>query len=303
MPGTDINDEVKQDIEELYRNYKNYAFAIAYRMLGTAADAEDVVQDCFTELARRDRSGISNMKAYLAKGITNRCLNLLQSARSRRETYTGEWLPEPITASYDGPEATAERQDTLSYAFLVLLEKLAPAERAIFLLREVFEYEYEAIAEIMNKSEANCRKIFSRAKRSLQPETAIERRRLTAEPGRAALLKRFSAAFAAYDVSRMLELLAENPVFISDGGEHVHTVLRPMKGQKGVLALLTSRRVLYTLRDWETTTALINGELNIVYRKEGQIMAVLCMSLNRSADRIEGLYLMLDPEKLQHIIV
>ncbi|NUU63135.1 sigma-70 family RNA polymerase sigma factor [Paenibacillus agri] len=288
-------------MEELYLTYKGYAFSIAYRMLGVVADAEDVVQDCFAELQRKDRSEIRNMKAYVAKGITNRCLNFLNSPRNKREAYEGEWLPEPVAEIYDGPEATAERKDTLSYAFLVLLERLTPTERAVFILREVFQYEYEDIAEMVDKSETNCRKIFSRAKRNLQPVPAGERTEPVIKHSREALMKRFIDAFDSYDINGMLELLGDHPVLISDGGGQVHTVLRPMIGRKGVAALLSSRRVLNRLRELEASFASVNGESHIIYRQHGEIVGVLCLELTRSGDRIQGVYLMLDPDKLSHV--
>jgi len=290
------------DMEQVYLSYKGYAFSIAYRMLGTAADAEDVVQDCFADLQRRDRSGIHNMKAYVAKGITNRCLNMLNSARSRRETYIGEWLPEPVSELYDGPEEAAERKDTLSYAFLVLLERLAPTERAVFVLRQAFQYEYEAIAGMTGKTESNCRQIFSRAKRILQAEPNAKSAALRQRAARDVLLRQFTAAFAAYDVGGMLKLLAEHPVLVADGGgQEVHTILRPMSGRKGVLALLTSRRVLRRMREWEASTGMINGEPNIIFKQQGEVRAVLCLTLSRSGEQIQNLYLMMAPDKLNYV--
>lgn len=260
-------------MEELYQNYKGYAFSIAYRMLGVVADAEDAVQDTFAELQRRDRSGIQNIKAYVAKGVTNRCLNMLNSARSRRETYIGEWLPEPVSTGYDGPEAEAERKDSLSYAFLVLLERLAPTERAVFVLREAFQYDYEEIAGMVGKTESNCRQIFSRAKRTLQAERAATSP--SPSPGYGAvkenLLRRFTAAFISYDVGGMLKLLGEHPVLVADGGgQEVHTILRPMTGRKGVLALLTSRRVMHYLREWEQHYGMVNGEPGLIFTHQGR---------------------------------
>ncbi|KWX77614.1 sigma-70 family RNA polymerase sigma factor [Paenibacillus jilunlii] len=290
-------------VEEIYRSYNRYAFSIAYRMLGTVADAEDAVQDCFAGLQQRELSGILNMKAYVAKGITNRCLNILSSARSRRETYIGEWLPEPVSEAFDGPEASAERKDTLSYAFLVLLERLSPTERAVFVLREAFQYEYDAIAEMVGKSESNCRQIFSRAKRTLQSKQLPAAAAGEGNPAsREKLLRRFTAAFAAYDVGGMLALLAEQPVLVGDGGgQEVHTILRPMVGRKGVLALLTSRRVLQRMRQWEATVGSINGELNLVFKQQGEVQAVLCMTLDQSGEQIQELYLVMAPGKLKHV--
>ncbi|WP_310829223.1 sigma-70 family RNA polymerase sigma factor [Paenibacillus pedocola] len=290
------------ELAELYLNYRRYAFSIAYRMLGTVADAEDVVQDCFADLQRRDLTSIDNIKAYVAKSITNRCLNLLNSAHSRRETYIGEWLPEPVSELYDGPEAVAERKDTLSMAFLVLLEKLSPVERAVFVLREAYQYEYEAIAGMVGKTESNCRQIFSRVKRTLQADPAGEAISPAEEQVRTGMLQRFTAAFAAHDVSGMLALLTEQAVLVADGGgQEVHTILRPMVGRKGVLALLTSRRVLVRMRSWTSSIELINGEANLVYRDQGEVKAVLCLALSSSGEQIQSVYLIMGPEKLGHV--
>ncbi|NQX45993.1 sigma-70 family RNA polymerase sigma factor [Paenibacillus tritici] len=289
-------------MEELYQSYKGYAFSIAYRMLGVVADAEDAVQDMFAELQHRDRSGIQNIKAYVAKGVTNRCLNMLNSARSRRETYIGEWLPEPVSEGYDGPEAAAERNDSLSYAFLVLLERLSPTERAVFVLREAFQYDYEAIAGMVGKSESNCRQIFSRAKRILQTEPSSR----FPSPGYGTvtenLLVRFTAAFTAYDVGGMLELLGEHPVLVADGGgREVHTILRPMTGRRGVTALLTSRRVMHYLREWKHSYGMLNGEPALIFTVQGEVRAALCLSADRSGESIQNLYLLMDPAKLSRI--
>lgn len=272
-------------------------------MLGTVADAEDVVQDCFADLQHRERSGIENIRAYIAKSITNRCLNLLQSASVRRETYVGEWLPEPVSELYDGPEAVAERKDTLTFAFLVLLEKLSPVERAVFVLREAYQYEYETIAGMIGKTESNCRQIFSRVKRTLQAAPAAEALTTAPEQARRGLLQRFTAAFTSHDVSGMLALLTEQPVLVADGGgQDVHTILRPMIGRKGVLALLTSHRVLSRMRSWEAAIEQVNGEPNLVYRYQGEVKGVLCLALNRSGEQIQSFYLIMGPEKLGHIL-
>lgn len=293
-------------MEELYSLYRGYAFSIAYRMLGVAADAEDAVQETFADLHRMDRGGIQNIKAYIARGITNRCLNMLNSARSRRETYIGEWLPKPVSEGYDGPEAAAERRDSLSYAFLVLLERLAPVERAVFVLREAFQYEYVDIAGMVGKTESNCRQIFSRAKRTLQAERAATSPSPSPHHGvlQDSLLQRFTAAFTSYDVGGMLKLLSEHPVLVADGGgREVHTILRPMTGRKGVLALLTSRRIMHYLREWEQHYGAVNGEPCLIFSHQGETKGVLCLIPDRSGDLIENIYLMMDPAKLRHIAV
>uniref|UniRef100_A0A4Y8Q914 RNA polymerase sigma-70 factor, ECF subfamily n=1 Tax=Paenibacillus athensensis TaxID=1967502 RepID=A0A4Y8Q914_9BACL len=167
----------------MYEEYRAYAFAIAYRMLGTVSDAEDAVHDLFTELAGWDGAHVRHWKGYLAKWVTNRCLNALRSARRQRELYTGEWLPEPWMSAELDPGEELVRKDTLGYAYMVLLERLAPAERAVFVLREAFGYGYDEIGAMLDKSEANCRKICSRAKQRLQEADSAD----SAEARRAAV--------------------------------------------------------------------------------------------------------------------
>lgn len=288
--------------ETWYLEYRRYVFAVCYRMLGTAAEAEDAVQDCFLELRRRPLEQVANPKAYLAKMAVNRCLNLLSSARKQREVYRGEWLPEPLneTAGTDGsPGERLELSEELSYACLVMLERLKPAERAVWLLREVFEYEYAEIAEIVDKSESNCRQLFSRARRSL-PSGMETMPAVQLSASRRGLLDRFIAAFFAYDVNAMLELLADEPVFTADGGDQVHSVLRPMHGRKGVLALLTSRRVLTKLRGLRPQIAVLNGEAQVVFAGEdGTIHAALCLEIPQDEERLRSFYLVVNPDKLR----
>ncbi|MDP4098538.1 sigma-70 family RNA polymerase sigma factor [Paenibacillus sp. P96] len=307
--------EKTAELEEWYRAYRDYAFAIAYRMLGTAADAEDVVQDCFAALQRALPDEVQNAKAYITRITVNRCLNLLHSARKQRETYVGEWLPEPVgaAAAAEQPEAWAERKSMVSYAFLVLLERLKPVERAVFVLREAFQYEYKEIAELLGLTDSNCRQLYSRSRKRLaQDLSAVEGGSSgedgllppitpTDDPSRKRMLERFTAAFMSYDVPSMLELLAEQPVFISDGGGIVHTVMRPMTVRKGVLALLTSRRILTRLRETEASTALLNGEEQLVFRRNGQTVAALCLEFTIDGKHIRGFYLMVNPQKLGYI--
>lgn len=296
-------------VETLYAQYRKYAFAIAYRMLGSAEGAEDAVQDCFAELHRRQPQDVDNMKAYIARMITNACINTLNSARNRKETYIGEWLPEPISGEENDPEAVAQQRDMLSYAYMVLLDRLSPGERAVFVLREAFQYDYAAIAQMTGRTEAGCRQIYSRVKRSMEAEPAVNaapsRRTEQSRESRANLLRRFTDAFSAYDISGMIDLLTEQPVFTADGGgQELRTVVRPMIGRKGVLALLTSRRIFVHLREWTPSFAQIGGELQLVFRQGDQVKATLCFLIEESANddpRIRELYLMLADDKLTRI--
>ncbi|ANS77346.1 RNA polymerase subunit sigma [Paenibacillus yonginensis] len=318
-------------MEDWYYGYRRYALSISYRMLGTMEDAEDIIQDCFIELQQKPREEIQNPKSYIAKMTVNRCLNLLNSARKQRETYVGEWLPEPlpgsggdISFSYAGsaaaslphselshgstpvaPEAVAEQKDMISYAFLVLLERLNPLERAIFILREAFRYSYKEIAEMLGKTESNCRQVYSRARKNLPAGGLLPENHYAFPPGedldRRQLLERFTKAFMAHDTRSLLALLAEQPVFISDGGDSVHTVLRPMKGRKGVLALLSSPRIFSTLRKAEAVCLPVNGELQLIFREQDQVSAVLCLALSQDQTQIQSLYLIVSPQKLKRI--
>ncbi|RAW18352.1 MULTISPECIES: sigma-70 family RNA polymerase sigma factor [Paenibacillus] len=291
------------EVGELYIRYKAYAFSIAYRMLGSVVEAEDIVQDCFAELQSKSLDDIRNAKSYIAKLIVNRSLNLLNSARNQRESYVGEWLPEPMSYGEMGniPEETVQQKEMISYAYLVMLEQLSPIERAVFVLREAFRYEYTEIADWLGKSESNCRQIFSRARRKLPDRLPLVEQSSADFAAKEQLLARFTTAFLNYDVSEMLELLAEQPVFTADGGGRVHTVMRTMRVRKGVLALLTSRRVLTRLREREWVPTLINGEQHFALLENGQLSEVLCLELDTLGERIEGVYLVVNPDKLTSV--
>jgi RNA polymerase sigma-70 factor (ECF subfamily) len=160
--------QMEQHLEHLYKSHRNYLFSVAYRLLGSVAEAEDVVQELFAAMREDAVPDMSSPRAYLARAVTNRCLNILKSARRRRETYVGPWLPEPLVQTVSNPLEMVEQADEMSYAYLVLLEQLTPQERAAFVLREAFAYEYGEIAGMMDKSEAACRKLVSRARKKLE---------------------------------------------------------------------------------------------------------------------------------------
>ncbi|MBM6387944.1 MAG: sigma-70 family RNA polymerase sigma factor [Paenibacillus sp.] len=294
-------EESSLEVGELYIRYKAYAFSIAYRMLGSVMEAEDVVQDCFAGLQSKSDEIIRNPKSYIAKLVVNRSLNLLNSARNQREHYVGEWLPEPIGEALDLPEQTYEQKEMITYAYMVLLERMTPVERAVFVLREAFQYEYREIADWIGKTESNCRQIFSRARRNLPEQLPDKVQTTTDDDTKEKLLARFTTAFLAYDVTAMLELLSEQPVFTADGGGRVHTVMRTMKVHKGVLALLTSRRVLTRLREREWVPTIINGEVQIALMNNGEVSEVICIQSDLSGQRIEAVYLVVNPDKLRTI--
>ena len=213
-------------------------FSIAYRMTGSVAEAEDLVQEAFFRLERARQSGVvvESPKAYLTAATTRLAIDHLRSARARRESYVGTWLPEPIvTDLHESPEQMAELSDSLSMAFLVLLESLSPVERAVFLLREVFDYPYEDIAQIVGKSEANCRQIFARARRHIGAHQA--RYEASTEHSEA-LLRSFLAAARDGDLDQLVELLAADAVFYGDGGGKATAIRQPLYGRDRVAAFL-----------------------------------------------------------------
>ncbi|CAM5238718.1 RNA polymerase sigma-70 factor [Streptomyces aurantiogriseus] len=212
-------------------------FGLAYRMLGSAAEAEDTVQDAYLRFSGADRAGIEHPAAWLAKTVTRLCLNRLTSARARREQYVGAWLPEPVITSDGtlGPVESAEQRDAVSLAMLVLLERLTPTERAVYVLREAFAYGHREIAEALDLSEANCRQLYRRAERRL----AVEQGRFEASPQRREeLVTSFLSAARDGDLAGLEKLLAADVTWWSDGGGKVTAARRPIEGREKVVRFL-----------------------------------------------------------------
>jgi len=285
---------------EAFEHYRVLLFSIAYRMTGSASDAEDLVQETYLRYQASESSEIVSLKAYLTTIITHLALNYLKSARVAREQYIGAWLPEPILTSEDGgfPLAGLEHQEALSLAFLRLLEALSPPERAVFLLHEVFDYPFSEIGVMLSKSPANCRQIFHRARQALQDKRA----RFEPEPQRQRqLLLSFLSASRAGDMATLTSLLAQDAVSWSDGGGKVQTNLKPIHGQQAV-----ARFWLFWLgparknqRPLTLTLAEINGSPAILYWEEGSLAVVINLTL--SAVGIQEIYALLNPEKLAYL--
>ncbi|ONI84204.1 RNA polymerase subunit sigma-24 [Actinosynnema sp. ALI-1.44] len=209
-------------------------FGLAYRLLGSAHDADDVVQEAFIRWDGVDRRAVVKPSAWLAKVVTNLALNRLTSARVQRECYVGPWLPEPVIAvdGVLGPLETVQQRESVSFAFMVLLERLTPAERAVFVLREAFAYRYREIAEIMATSEANCRQLHRRARGRLQE---VRPRFGSDHQERSRLVERFLAAAREGDLSGLEQVLAADVSSWADGGGKVTTALRPVLGRQRVI--------------------------------------------------------------------
>ncbi|TDU86584.1 RNA polymerase sigma-70 factor (ECF subfamily) [Kribbella voronezhensis] len=286
------------DLAQAHDELRPLMFSIAYRMLGSVVEAEDVVQEAFLRLHRSSQDGVDNLEAYATTVTTRLAIDTLRSARVRRERYVGPWLPEPILDSPDvDPAYRIELDDTVSMAFLVLLEALSPVERAVFVLREVIGYEYAEIAAVVDKSEANCRQIFARAKTRIkdgQPRFAASRE------DRDRLATEFLGAIRNGDLAGLERLLAENVVFVGDGGGRTPAVQQPIIGVVAV-----ARFLLGLMRQGDRLGVLLdlvqaNGQPALRIRAaDGAMLGVLTIDVD--TDRIVGLNNILNPDKLGHL--
>jgi RNA polymerase sigma-70 factor (ECF subfamily) len=288
---------------ESFETYRHYLFSIAYRMLGSAMDAEDMVQETYLRYQATPPQTIHSLKAYLTTILTRLCMDQLQLARRKRELYVGPWLPEPIlTAETDDlvgtvdPERRVEMEESVSLAFLVLLEQLQPFERAVFLLREVFAYEFAEIATMLDKSEAACRRSFSRAKLHLQEH----RPRFPASPQiHQQLLNGYLQAVQTGEMAPLMNLLSEDVTLWADGGGKVkQAALRPIRGREAV-----ARFSLGTKRFWPENShvelAEVNGQAACIIRTGDGVFSVLTIEVEHG--QIQTIRVMANPEKLVHI--
>jgi len=275
-------------------------FSIAYHMLGSVGDAEDIVQEAYLRYrgASPDSSpdSIRSPQAFLSTVVTRLCLNQLQSARARRETYLGPWLPEPLITVEDDMAERADLHESISMAFLALLERLTPVERAVFLLREVFEYTYEEIAAILGKEEAACRQILSRAKRFI----AARRPRFTPSGEQHhELLQQFVQAVGTGDLDALVQMLSDDVSLWADGGGRVRgAATRPLHGPRAVARFLLGS-VRFVQGPYEPEFTSVNGEPAVILRVGGAPIAVVCFTL--SGDKIAELRVVGNPDKLRHI--
>ncbi len=288
-------------VAELYEKLRPLMFAIAYRMVGSVTDAEDIVQEAFFRFHREKRAGttIESPKAYLSAVTTRLGIDHLRSARVRRESYFGPWLPEPLlTGSEPDAAQHAETADTLSMAFLVLLESLTPIERAVFLLREVFEYDYDEIAEIVGKTEENCRQIAVRARRHVQdgrPRFEASRQR------RDELGRRFFAAAERGDTEGLIRLLADDVVMYGDGGGRVQGAFpEPVHGKDRVSRLIPHLLDRATSAGWTMKVAEVNGQPGCVWSDPNGDPA-LVVSLDIAEDQVQTIRAVANPDKLRHL--
>lgn len=265
-------------------------FGLAYRMLGSAAEAEDVVQDAWLRWQGADRATVLDPTAFLVTTTTRLAINAAQSARARRETYVGPWLPEPVDTAAD-PELGATRGEALGIAVLLLLEKLAPAERAAYVLREAFDYDYARIAEVLETSEANVRQLVSRAKKHLEED----RKRPAPRDAQRRLLQAFVEAARRGDHAALETMLVADVVNTSDGGGIVRATTVPVHGREKVARFVAA----YATTFWVGTTVSaieVNGQPALAVHKDGALVTVV--TLDASDDGIERVYWVWNPHKL-----
>lgn len=281
---------------EQFNQHRPLLFSIAYRMLGSVVDAEDMVQETFLRWQQAAEDTVQSAKAYLSSIITRLCIDHLRSARRAREYYVGPWLPEPIlTQQTPDPAKTLELADTLSTAFLMVLETLSPLERAVFLLREVFDYDYDEVGRIVNKSPTNCRQIVRRAKQHL----AAQRPRFdVALPHREKITEQFLQACNVGDLQGLIELLSEDITLWSDGGGKVTAALKPLHGAVKIAKFLLAIRSKKPANS-VAQIAKVNGQPSIIHYVENHLYYV--MTFDFAAAGIQSIFIVVNPDKLRHL--
>jgi RNA polymerase sigma-70 factor (ECF subfamily) len=271
-------------------------FAIAYRMLGSVTEAEDILQEAFLRYQSTPRNEILSPKAFLSTIVTRLCLNRLESAQVQRETYLGPWLPEPILTVREETVSAAQRaelHDSLSMAFLVLLEQLTPLERAVFLLRQVFDYEYGEIAEMIEKDEAACRQLFSRAKKHITENRP--RYRTNPETHRA-ILEQFILAVSKGEIDGLLQLLSDDVTLWTDGGGKARgAALEPLHGREAVARFVIASPRLAP-GPLEPRIVMVNGEPALLLRTAGQTVLVVIIGIDDT--RVSEVRIIGSPDKL-----
>jgi RNA polymerase sigma-70 factor (TIGR02957 family) len=286
--------------QQVFNKHRNLLFSVAYRILGTAADAEDAVQDAWIKWSAADRSQVADPKAYLTRIVSNLALARLRSTRHKRETYVGPWLPEPILTVGDTAETVADAE-SVSMAMLVVLETLSPLERAVFVLKEVFDFSHAEIAEAVERSEAAVRQAAHRAREHVR----ARRPRFTADRARQReVTERFFAATTGGDVNALMELLSPDVTLWTDGGGKVRQALRPVVGAATVATWFAAMgSVTYQgiePADMNAELVEINGGPGVVFSGAGRVIATITFDFD-SDGRVTAIHNVANPDKLQAV--
>jgi RNA polymerase sigma-70 factor (ECF subfamily) len=286
--------------QQVFHKHRNLLFSVAYRLLGIAADAEDAVQDAWIKWSSADRSQVADPKAYLTRIVSNLSLERLRSTRYKRETYVGPWLPEPILTSGDTSEAVTDAE-SVSMAMLVVLETLSPLERAVFVLKEVFDFSHAEIAEAVERSEAAVRQAAHRAREHVR---ARRPRFTTDRPRQREITERFFAAATGGDVNALMELLSPDVTLWTDGGGKVRQALRPVVGAQTVAAWFAAiGTVTYQgvePADMNAELVEINGGPGMLFSGSGRVIATVTFDFDADG-RITSIHNVANPDKLQAV--
>lgn len=283
--------------EQLYVELKPLLFSLAYQMMGSVADAEDIVQDAFITLHEDQSDHIQFIKAYMCKVVTNKCLNKLKSTSRQRELYVGPWLPEPLVTSgvnSNDPLQLYISKEMLSTAYLLLLQQLTAVERVVFLLRELFHYPFQDIAAILDKSSGNCRQIFYRAKKSIGSSSSSK---LTPQEIASPMMEEFVNAIISGNINRMLAILSTETVLYTDGGGKTNAALRPIVGQNLIIRYFTAIRPEVP-SDFTCDVVELNGNSGIVIKSGELTFSVITFHIKDNV--ISDIYIVMNPEKLRH---
>jgi RNA polymerase sigma-70 factor (ECF subfamily) len=275
--------------------HRGRLLGLAYRMLGSRSDAEDVVQDAYLRFA--GAQGVRNPEAFLVTVVTRLCLDRLKSAKAQREIYVGPWLPEPVfDAEGLAADAATELADDLSFALLLALDRLSPLERAAFLLHDVFDKPFSEVARMLDRTEAACRQLATRARRAVRDARPAP----TATPdNHARLLSAFSEAVASGDVSRLAGLLREDAIAVTDGGGRKTAALNPIMGADKIARFFIGLAGKNAGRDIRIEPTMINGTAGALLYLDGELDHTFSMALD--GDRIAAIYIVRNPDKLRHV--
>lgn len=277
--------------------YRGRLLGLAYRMLGSRSDAEDVVQDAYLRFAGAQE--VQNPEAFLVTVVSRLCLDRLRSAKAQREIYVGPWLPEPVfDAEGLSPDAATELADDLSFALMLALDRLSPLERAAFLLHDVFDLQFAEVAQMIDRTEAACRQLATRARRAVR-----EARPAPPAPpdNHARLLSAFGEAVVSGDVSRLAGMLRDDAVALTDGGGRKTAALNPIKGADKIARFFVSLAAKNADRNVRIEPTVINGILGALIYIDGEVDHSVSMAID--GERIAAIYIVRNPDKLRHVPV
>jgi RNA polymerase sigma-70 factor (ECF subfamily) len=292
--GRELSDNAADPVTEAFLAHRNLLFTVAYEVLGSATDAEDVLQETWLQWVKAKQGQVRDQRAFLIRITTRQALNRLRTLKRHREAYVGPWLPEPLLTAPDVAE-DIELAESVSIALMLVLETLSPTERAVFVLREVFDIGYDEIAAAVNRSPAAVRQIAHRARRHV--DARRPRQVVSSKEGRA-VLESFHRAVETGDPQALLDVLAPEVVLISDGGGVKHAALRPVTGAERVVRMFAGGMGKFE-GTFTTEPTAVNGNPALLVRLDGELDGVMAISVEHG--RITGLYYIRNPEKLSHV--